>query len=152
MKIPFSPTLNSELSEYVPKLDETTVIKVYDGDTITVAARIPDMNNDVVYKFSVRLRGIDTPELRTKNAGEKRVAYIARNALRKRILGKTVHLSNISKGKYGRLVSDVHHEGTHLNGWMLSQRLAVTYTGGRKTPPPSWEAHYEGRQTTAKAD
>jgi micrococcal nuclease len=144
MTIPFSPSLKNTLTEYLPPLEEATVIKVYDGDTITVAACIPDMRHDTAYKFSVRLRGIDTPELRSKKADEKRVAQIARSALRNRILGKTVQLSNISKGKYGRLISDVHHEGVHLNDWMLSQRLAVIYKGGRKTSPPSWEAYYYG--------
>jgi endonuclease YncB( thermonuclease family) len=140
--IPFTPRLNRTLSEYIPQLEEATVIKVYDGDTITVASHIPNTTNDTAYKFSVRLRGIDTPELRTKNADEKQIAYIARDILRTRILGKTVQLSNISKGKYGRLVCDVHHEGMHVNDWLIEQRLAVVYMGGRKASPSSWSAYY----------
>ena len=42
------------------------VIKVYDGDTITIAARLPNTDGPI-YRFSVRLNGIDTPEIRGKS-------------------------------------------------------------------------------------
>ena len=42
------------------------VIKVYDGDTITIANRLPLINDDTIYRFSVRLNGIDTPEIKGK--------------------------------------------------------------------------------------
>ena len=40
------------------------VIKVYDGDTITIAAALPIINNNKLYRFSVRLSGIDSPEIK----------------------------------------------------------------------------------------
>jgi endonuclease YncB( thermonuclease family) len=56
------------------------VIKVYDGDTITIAT--PLFNGDEVphietYRFNIRLRGINTPELRTKN-NQKEMAIESR--------------------------------------------------------------------------
>ena len=46
--------------EYVCKC-----IKVYDGDTITVAF-IPKGLKDF-YKYTIRLNGIDSPEIKSKN-------------------------------------------------------------------------------------
>ena len=53
------------------------VVNVYDGDTLTLAARLP--NDNTIYKFSVRLRGLDCPEVRTNDKSEKLIAMKARN-------------------------------------------------------------------------
>ena len=66
-KIPKNLVFN-ELSNFYPNIKKGRVIKVYDGDSITVAARIPELKNDTIYKFSIRLNRIDTPELRTNNS------------------------------------------------------------------------------------
>ena len=42
-------------------------MKVYDGDTIWVAARAG--SNNGIYRFSVRIQGVDTPEMRPKKEG-----------------------------------------------------------------------------------
>lgn len=49
--------------------DKAIVIKVYDGDTLTVGFRHGSSNRPV--GESVRIRGIDTPELRTHSEKEK---------------------------------------------------------------------------------
>ena len=41
------------------------VIKVYDGDTITIASKLP-FESYPLYRLSVRLNGIDTPEIKGK--------------------------------------------------------------------------------------
>ena len=55
---------------FIPPLTMGKVIKVYDGDTITIASKMP-FENSPYYRFSVRLKGIDCPEIRTKNMEEK---------------------------------------------------------------------------------
>lgn len=50
-------------------------MKVYDGDTITIATRLGGTGS--LYRFSVRLLAIDTPEKRTKNKEEKEIAMKA---------------------------------------------------------------------------
>lgn len=55
---------------FVPPVKEGRVIKVYDGDTITIAASLP-IPDTPLYRFSVRLRGIDAPEMKGKNEDEK---------------------------------------------------------------------------------
>ena len=70
-----APSLPEEIvwkntKPFVPPLTGGRVIKVYDGDTITVANYMP-FPNSPLYRFSVRLRGIDCPEIKTKNPTEK---------------------------------------------------------------------------------
>lgn len=132
----------SEPITFIPPITEGTVIKVYDGDTITVTTKMPGMVDSPLYKFSVRLNHIDTPELRTNNAEEKEMAKKARDALSERILGKVVHLRDVQLEKYGRILCDVYYDDECMNDWMVNQRYAVKYEGKTKKSPPSWKAYY----------
>ncbi|NDC39206.1 MAG: hypothetical protein EBZ48_14365 [Proteobacteria bacterium] len=100
------------------------VISVYDGDTLTVDI---DLGFSIVLrKQTVRLVHINTPELRGSTQ-EKGLA--ARDALRSRVLGKSVILKTIkdSREKYGRWLGEVWVDGECINDWMLSEGLAVKY-------------------------
>ena len=123
---------------YIPKITCGIVIKVYDGDTITVAAYLPESNKKV-YKFAIRLRGIDSPELRGSSATEKKHAIVARDALSGRILNQYIDIKNVSTEKYGRLLADVYFEGTNMNNWKVSNNYAVEYDGGTKHRDKSWD-------------
>ena len=59
---------------FVPNITRAKVIKVYDGDTITIASKIHCMDFNY-YRFSVRLANIDCPEIRTINEIEKQTQY-----------------------------------------------------------------------------
>jgi endonuclease YncB( thermonuclease family) len=121
----------SNTSAFIPKIDIGKVVKVYDGDTITVASKLPFIDSPI-YRFSVRLSGIDTPELKTSNENEKKHAIIARDALSELINGKIVHLQNVSTEKYGRLLADIYIDDIHVNKWMIDQKYGVEYDGGTK--------------------
>ena len=129
------------LPTFIPPVNSGRVIKVYDGDTITIASKLNGFADSHIFKFSVRLNGIDTPEMRTKNADEKEVAIIARNALSSKILGNIVILKNVSLEKYGRLLADIYFEECHLNNWMLEHYYAIPYDGGTKQIPVSWKKY-----------
>jgi len=122
---------------FVPPIYSGQVIKVYDGDTITIASKLP-YSNSLLYRFSVRLNGIDTPEIKGKNEDEKKSAQIAKHALEDLILHKNVILKNTKTEKYGRILADVYLEDLHLNQWMLDNKYAVLYDGGTKKSPESW--------------
>jgi micrococcal nuclease len=117
---------------FLPPLQMGKVIKVYDGDTITVGAIL----YDVAYRFSVRLDGIDTPELKGPH---KDKAILARDELSNLIMNKMVSLKNIGNEKYGRILADVYLGDLHVNQWMKEKGHAVEYHGGTKdtTPPTS---------------
>ncbi len=130
-----------DLPLFVPPLKTGRVIKVYDGDTITIASRVPGLHNSPIYKFSVRLNGIDTPEMRTKDDDEKEIATLARDALSKKIMGKEIRLENVKTEKYGRLLCDIFLDQCHLNKWLIDEKYALPYDGGTKVIPKSWK-HY----------
>lgn len=131
--------------EWVFPITEGQVIKVYDGDTITIAARLP-YDASPVYRLSVRLNGIDTPEIKSRNAEEKQVAKQARDYLEALILYQIVSLRNVQTEKYGRILADVYLGELCLNERMVEQRFAVRYDGGTKQKPASWAEYYKGEK------
>lgn len=126
-----------DTSIFIPPVSQGVVIKVYDGDTITIATHMP-IPDTPLYRFSVRLLGIDCAEIKGKTVAEKEIAAKARQALSTKILNKTVQLKNVSLEKYGRLLADVYLDGLHLNQWMLDNGHAVAYDGGTKSIPAEW--------------
>jgi len=123
---------------FVPPIMVGKVVKVYDGDTITIASRLPNTETPI-YRFSVRLSGIDSAEIHGKTENEKKHAIVARDRLHELIFGKMVHLKGISTEKYGRILADVYLDDTHINQWMLDQQLAIPYDGGAKQRPAQWD-------------
>jgi micrococcal nuclease len=115
------------------------VIKVYDADTITIASKLP-YDASPLYRLSVRLNGIDTPEMKGKGVSdeEKEAAILARNFVSNLVLHKNVRLENIESEKYGRILADVYLGDIHLNELLIRERYAVKYDGGTKTKPESW--------------
>jgi micrococcal nuclease len=137
-----------ELRSFIPPITQGRVIKCYDGDTIHIAAYLPYAKSEL-YKFSVRVNGIDCPEMKSRDPNEKAVAIIARDKLAERILGKMVKLENVATEKYGRVLADVVHEGLSCGPWLVQQRLAVPYQGKTKKSPENWmEFHQKGPEVS----
>lgn len=115
------------------------VIKVYDADTITIASKLP-YKESPIYRLSVRLNGLDTPEIKGKDVQneEKEEAKIARDFVANMVLNKYVRLENIQSEKYGRILADVYIGDVQLNELLLRERFAVKYDGGTKRKPASW--------------
>lgn len=115
------------------------VIKVYDADTITIASKLP-YDESPMYRLSVRLNGIDTPEIKGKGVSheEKEAGKVARDFVSNLVFNKFVRLENIQSEKYGRILADVFVGDIHLNELLIKQRYAVKYDGGTKKKPTSW--------------
>lgn len=113
---------------FIPPITSGKVIKVYDGDTITIASKI----NKIKYRFSVRLLGIDSPEIKGKSTKEKELAIISRDKLSELIMDKMIRLENLSTEKYGRILADVYIGTLHVNKFMLDNGYAVPYDGKTK--------------------
>jgi endonuclease YncB( thermonuclease family) len=127
-----------DTSPFVYPITFGKVIKVYDGDTITIASKLPNTDGPI-YRFSVRLNGIDTPEIRGKSVAEKELAIVVRDALRERIMHQIVELRNVANEKYGRILADVYIDNVSINDWLVEQNFAVPYTGGKKMRPANWD-------------
>jgi micrococcal nuclease len=115
------------------------VIKVYDADTITIASKLP-YDESPMYRLSVRLNGIDAPEIKGKGVSdeEKEAGKQARDFVSNLVLNKCVRLENIESEKYGRILADVYIGDIYLNDLLLKERYAVKYDGGTKIKPTSW--------------
>lgn len=139
-KIQWSDTL-----QFIPPINTGHVIKVYDGDTFTIAGHLP-YEGSPLYRFSVRLNGIDCAEIKGSTEEEKQCAIRARTELDRLIMNKTVVLKNVKNEKYGRLLADVFVGDIHVNKYMIDKGLAIEYDGGTKTKK-SWFEIYKSKNT-----
>lgn len=80
----------------------------------------------------MRLAGIDTPEMTSKNNLEKERAIFVRDRLHDLVFGKIVLLKNLSMEKYGRILADIYLDGLHVNQYMIDNKFAYVYNGGKK--------------------
>jgi len=87
---------------------EFNVLRVHDGDSLTLVGADG-------LEISVRLRGIDAPEL------GQAYGYEAKQALQSLLNSGTVGLSEPEKGKYGRYVADVYLGDTWVNQAMVAE-------------------------------
>lgn len=106
------------------------IVAVVDGDTLKVAVEIwswPRLER----VRTVRLLGIDAPELRGHCRAERARAQAARAALLP-FVGRKVTLTEIAADKYpSRIDARVRlRDGRDLSEWLLAQGLARTYAGG----------------------
>jgi micrococcal nuclease len=108
------------------------VLKIYDGDTMTL--QCPGEPE----KTKVRLYCIDTAEMKQKPWGTE-----ARDHLRG-IAGKTVELVEIDKDHYGRIVGEVYNGDVNLNLAQVQAGKAAVYDAYCKKP------EYKTAETAAK--
>jgi micrococcal nuclease len=103
---------------------QATVVKVYDGDTIT--ADIDVGFGITIRKQKLRLLGVAAPEVRgiEKEEGKK-----SRDALRKLILGKQIIIKTKKdkKGKYGRWLATIFLGEQNINQWLIMEGHATVY-------------------------
>ena len=106
-------------------------LRNYDGDTVTF--NLPGLHPIIGEKISIRVNGIDTPEIRGKCEKEKydakqakeMVADILRDA-------EQITLKNLERGKYFRIVADVIADGEDLADMLVEAGMALRYDGGKK--------------------
>ena len=127
--------------KFIPQIKKCTVVSVYDGDTITIASRLP-FRNSPIYRWSLRIYGIDCPEMKSCNKQEKEIAIIAKQTLEHKILHKQVILENIKYDKYGRLLANVFLNKEDISQMMIDKKLAIPYFGKKKDPPKCWKIYY----------
>ena len=123
----------AETRRGVPGPVRAHLVRVVDGDTVEVLARIwPDHYVETL----VRLAGIDAPELRGRCGEETALAERARARLAALLAGNRLLLADIHYGKYaGRVVARVLTEdGRDVAGVLLAEKLARPYDGGRRAP------------------
>jgi endonuclease YncB( thermonuclease family) len=107
------------------------VTSIYDGDTFR--ANIKGYPPVIGEHMSIRINGIDTPELRGKCDKEKQLARKAKQFTVEHLrAAKSITLKNIERGKYFRLIADVYVDGINLGEQLIKQGHAVKYQGKTK--------------------
>jgi micrococcal nuclease len=108
-----------------------TYVKNYDGDTITF--NIKDVHPLFGKKISVRVFGIDTPEVKTKNKCEKEKARTAQRLVANLLKSAgQIDLENVQRDKYFRILADVTFDHKSLGEILLKNGLAYQYFGKTK--------------------
>ena len=121
--------------EAKPKVYDPIPVKnirsVYDGDTFRVDL---DCNVQILCEnISVRVSGIDTPEMKDKRPRIKKKAVKAKVYVKQKLhQAGRIELKNIRRGKYFRIVADVYIDGENLADQMIVEGLAKPYDGGKK--------------------
>jgi len=107
------------------------LVSVYDGDTFKV--NIKNYPKIIGEKINIRIRGIDTAELRAGCRKEKVFALLAKEYSKHRLSNaKIIKLKNFSRGKYFRIVADVYVDEVLLSQELLKKGYAVVYDGRKK--------------------
>jgi endonuclease YncB( thermonuclease family) len=108
------------------------IVDVYDGDTCKAVLFL----DNKLTKFTIRMNGYDTPEIRTNNEIEKIYGIAAKIIVSRMILNKIVYIKCDKWDKYGRLLANIYmktpKEMICLNEWIITNRLGVKYEGKTK--------------------
>ena len=114
-------------------LSPEQIVEVYDGDTfkIDLPSQHPLFGDDI----SVRVAGIDTPELKGSSDEVKALAYKAKNRTQQLLSdAKTIELKNPRRDKYFRILAEVWIDGESLGEKLKSEGLAKDYDGEGTRP------------------
>ncbi len=110
----------------------TRLDRIYDGDTFYAHIK----GHDPIDKkpAGIRVRGIDTPEMKDERPAVKKKAQKAKDFVENELKNAgTIHLYNVSlNDKYGRVLATVFCDGKDLAKMLVEKRLAKRYDGGTK--------------------
>lgn len=109
-----------------------TVVSVYDGDTMTVSIfGVHPLLGDAI---SVRVRGVDTPEIKDNRPEIHAIAVLARDAVRGWCpIGGPVELLGVGRDKYFRIDATPICGGVDVAAELVRSGLAHgDYEGGTK--------------------
>ena len=126
-----TPTANNQV-ETPKELQNVEVLSVYDGDTFKI--NIPCDMKVFCEKVNVRVRGIDTPEIKGKTEREKELAQKAKAFTQDFLKKKPISLNNCGRDKYFRLLCNVsNNTGKDLARELINANLGYEYWGGAKS-------------------
>ncbi len=106
------------------------MINNHDGDTLTVIMINP--YNQKLIKHRIRLFGVDTPELTSKDPKEKEKAILAKGSLHNLLFNRMLYIEASNKNdKYGRLLANVFvwHDTNKINvsDWLIENQYGKPY-------------------------
>jgi len=123
------------LSEFQQKsfgnLEVHGLVSVYDGDTFI--CNLHGLHPLIGEKVGVRIRGIDTPEMKNPDANIQKKAIEARDYVRRRLVtAEKIELRHLERDKYFRILAEVWVDDVLLSKELIAKGLAKPYDGGTK--------------------
>jgi endonuclease YncB( thermonuclease family) len=114
---------------------KATFVNNHDGDSTKLKL---DLGFSLSLEKSVRLLGIDAPEINTGNHKDK--AQLAKTWLTDKLTGKNLIVTTCKRhndgglDKYGRILGEIFVVGeeTSVNAQIIAAGHAVAYDGGKK--------------------
>lgn len=105
--------------------------RVVDGDTLVITV---EAWPELIVRTSLRLAGIDAPELSSRRACERRLARAARAFAEAWSRGGAATLILTGRDKYGRALGRLQRDGEDLAEALLAAGHARPYDGGERRP------------------
>lgn len=124
-----------------------SLLRAVDGDTVDLAV---DLGWQISLRVRVRLAGIDTAELNSRDPELRILAKVARDQVTEWCgRQQALRLHSHDLDKYGRSLGDLHGDDDQtLTDFLLERHLAVIYDGGdRSVLEAAHRANVEWRQT-----
>ena len=112
---------------------QAQTVRDIDGDTVVMNIAVWP---DVTYRMSVRVYGVDTAEMHSKNACEHALAVKGKQFTEAWLArGGGITLDKVQLGKYaGRIVAEVRRGNDVLAADLIAAGLGHPYFGGHKAP------------------
>jgi len=113
-------------------IKDVEFVRIYDADTIYV--NLPGKHPILGDAIGIRLYGVDTPELRTRDKLEKLWGYKAKHFAEMLLANSTsIELRNIRRGKFFRVVAEIWLDGdVSLAAELIEAGYAYPYFGKTK--------------------
>ena len=119
---PETTTETVESSKLYPDVTVTELLRVIDGDTF--ACDIDEHSAIAGKNISIRLKGINTPELRSRDEEERKSANLEKQRLSLLLnSARIIELRNLGRDKYFRINADVFIDGEPLRPKLNPQYL-----------------------------
>ena len=150
------------------KMRYARVEKVYDGDTIYILTKLD--KGETYYQYSLRIAGIDTPEIRPSGSTpdrelHKEAGNVVKDFVKELLPPKTMVVVKFHpEDKYGRLLGSVHlikkkkwgrkpELGDELGELLVKKGYAKEYMGGTKEEFSTQDLEHivgRGKEATAQ--
>ena len=111
-------------------LQMTNLVSIYDGDTFT--ANLNCSEELLCSKMPIRVKGVDTPEIKGKSEAEKNLAKKAKEYTKSFLTRPNIVLQDCTRDKYFRLDCYVMVGDSNLTKELIDKRLGVPYMGETK--------------------